>query len=353
MHSTTPSPATQPEAAARLLELIQIRLVSESIHVVAALGIADLLADQARSVEQLAEATGAYGQSLGRVMRALSSFGVFSEETPGRFALGPLGERLRSDAEGSLHSPALFFGGEAGASVVELFEHCVKTGESASQKLSGALNPFNWLLRDPVQMKLFNASMTAFSTLHMTGVLEAYDFSQATQIVDVGGGHGRIIADILKRNPGMHGILFDLPHALAGGQSTISQAGLEDRCEVISGDFFACVPAGGNTYLLSRVIHDWDDEKAIAILTNVRRAIAANGKLVLLETMLRPTALSVYPVLSDLNMLLMTGGCERTEAQYSALYRAAGFELTRTVETISPTGTTVIEGKPIQGSRAG
>ncbi|MGF6603638.1 hypothetical protein P3T23_008392 [Paraburkholderia sp. GAS448] len=347
MHATAPLQVTRPEAAARLLELIQMRLISEAIHVVAALGIADLLADEPRSIEQLAEAAGATARSLGRTMRALSSFGVFSEEMPGRFALGPLGELLRRDAEGSLYSAALFFGGEAGASVVELFEHCVKTGENVGQKLAGASNCFDWLLSTPERTKLFNATMTAFSTLHMIGVLEAYDFSPATEIVDVGGGHGRIIADILTRNPGMHGILFDLPHALAGGQSTIAQAGLEDRCEVMSGDFFASVPAGGDTYILSRVIHDWDDEKATAILKTVRRTIAANGKLVLLEAMLRPAARTIYPELSDLNMLLVTGGCERTEAQYRALYRAAGFELIQTVETGSPTGTTVIEGKPI------
>ncbi|WP_233857440.1 acetylserotonin O-methyltransferase [Paraburkholderia sp. HD33-4] len=347
MHATAPLHATNPQAAARLLELIQMRLISEAIHVVAALGIADLLANGPRGIDQLAEAAGASTLPLGRVMRALSSFGVFLEEMPGRFAMGPLGELLRRDAEGSLYSAALFFGGEAGASVIELFEHCVRTGESAGQKLSGAINCFDWMLSDPERAQLFNATMTAFSTLHMTGVLDVYDFASATKIVDVGGGHGRIIADILKRNPGMHGVLFDLPHALAGGQSTIAHAGLEDRCEVISGDFFASVPAGGNTYLLSRVIHDWDDEKATTILKNVRRAIAANGKLVLLETMLRPAATTVYPELSDLNMLLMTGGCERTEAQYRAIYGAAGFELIQTVETKSPTGTTVIEGKPI------
>jgi O-methyltransferase domain len=161
-------------------------------------------------------------------------------------------------------------------------------------------------------------------------MLEAYDFSQATKIVDVGGGHGKIISEILKRNPGMHGILFDMPHAFEGGRRTVALAGLVDRCEVVSGDFFVSVPAGADAYLLSRVIHDWDDEKAVAILKVVRGAIAPHGKLVLLETMLRPTESNVYPVLSDLNMLIVTGGCERTEAEYHALYRAAGFELTKT-----------------------
>ena len=338
----------RPEAAARLLELIQVRLVSEAIHVVAALGIADLLADASKGTDQLAEATGADAPSLRRVMRALARFNIFSQESADRFALGPLGELLRRDGEGSLHSAALLFGGETGASVVELFENCVRTGESASQKLSGgSANCFDWLLRSPERTKLFNTVMTAFSILHLTSVLEAYDFSQATKIVDVGGGLGRNIVEILKKNPGAHGVLFDLPHAFDGGQRTIAQAGLHKRCEVISGDFFVSVPVGADAYLLSRVIHDWDDEKAVAILKVVRRAIAPRGKVVLLETMLRPGASTVYPTLSDLNMLLMTGGCERTEAEYRAVCRAAGFELTKTVATKSPTGTAVIEGRPM------
>jgi hypothetical protein len=163
----------------------------------------------------------------------------------------------------------------------------------------------------------------------------------------VGGGHGKIISEILKRNPGMRGVLFDMPHALEGGRSMIERAGLADRCEVVSGDFFLSVPVGADAYVLSRVIHDWDDEKAIAILEIVRQAIAPEGRLILLEAMLRSDQRTVYPVLSDLNMLVRTGGCERTEAEYNVLYRSAGFELTRTVATISPTGTTVIEGRPV------
>ena len=337
---------TKAQAATRLLELIAIRLISESIYVAAALGLADLLADGPKSVEELAKTTGVGASSLRRVMRALVTFDVFAQDSDGRFAMAPTGEFLKRETEGSLHSAALFFGGERGAKVDELFLHCVKTGDTAWKMISGG-NWISWLQSNSEWNSLFNAMMTAFSTLHLTGVLEAYDFSFASRIVDVGGGHGKIISEILKRNPRTHGVLFDLPHALEGGRKTIAQAGLTDRCEVVSGDFFVSVPSGADVYVLSRVIHDWNDEKAIAILKVVRKAIAPTGRLILLEVMLRPGQTKVYPVLSDLNMLVRTGGCERTEEEYRALYDNSGFALTRTVATIAPTGTTVIEGRPV------
>jgi hypothetical protein len=346
MQATPQRSEMAAEGAARLLELIQMRLISEAIHVVAALGIADLLTDGAKDAADLAQRTGADADSLRRVLRALAAFGVFTQESESRFALAPVGEFLRRDATGSLQCAALFFGGQPGANVTEMFLDCVKTGESATTKMAGDKSLFEWLQGDPERLQLFNAMMTSFSILHLTGLLDAYDFSWASKLVDVGGGHGKNLSEILKKNPRMRGVLFDMPHAFEGGRKTIAEAGLSDRCEVISGDFFTAVPAGADGYMLSRVIHDWDDEQTVAILKVVREAIAPNGKLILLETMIRPDGASVYPVLSDLNMLLRTDGSERTEAEYRNLYRAAGFELTKSVATKSPTGTTVIEGRP-------
>jgi hypothetical protein len=338
----------QASAAAKLLELIFIQRISQAIHVAAALGIADLIADEPKSAEQLAQATGVQAASLRRVMRTLAGFGVFAEEGADRFALTPIGEFLKAGVLGSLRPAALFFGGEDAAQAEGLLLHCVKTGETAYEKLYGKSDAlFERFQKDPVAAELFNATMTGFSTLHLTGVLDAYDFSTIKKLVDVGGGHGRNIAEILKRHPKMRGVLFDMPHAFEGGKKTIAQAGLSDRCEVVSGDFFKAVPNGADGYLISRVIHDWDDETSIAILKVVRNAIAPDGRLLLLETMLRPGQRSLYPLLSDLNMMLRTGGCERTEEEYRTIYRAAGFELTRTVETISPTGATIVEGRPI------
>src|SRR5580658_2893792 len=339
--------SAQAAAAAKLLELIFIQRISQAIHVAAALGIADLIADEPKSAEQLAKATGVQAASLRRVMLTLAGFGVFMQEGD-RFALNPIGEFLKTGVVGSLRPAALFFGGEDAAQTEGLLLHCVKTGETAYQKQYGKSDAlFERFQKDPAAAELCNTMMTGYSTLHLTGVLDAYDFSTIKKLVDVGGGHGKNIAEILKRHRKMRGVLFDMPHAFEGGKKTIAQAGLSDRCEVVSGDFFKAVPNGAEAYLLSRVIHDWDDQTSIAILKVVRNAIAPDGRLLLLETMLRPGQRSLYPLLSDLNMMLRTGGCERTEEEYRAIYRAAGFDLTRTVETISPTGATIVEGKPL------
>jgi O-methyltransferase domain len=339
---------TLAAAATKLLELISIRRVSESIYVAAILGIADLLDDGPKSAEQLADATCSHAPSLRRVMRVLARFDVFSEDDSGRFALAPMGEFLKSSVEGTLRPAALIYGGEKGGQIEAQLLHCVKTGETAIQKLFGRHQPrFELFLKDREQAELFNATMTAFSTLHMTGLLEVYDFSPIKKIVDVGGGHGKNIAEILMAYPNMRGVLFDMPHAYGGGMQTIMRAGLVDRCEVVSGDFFVSVPEGADAYLLSRVIHDWVDEKAITILKVVRGAIAPGGRLLLMEAILGRDQRSAYPLLSDLNMMLRPGGRERTEDEYRALYQKAGFELTRTVTTMSPTGATVIEGRPV------
>src|SRR5215471_7601903 len=233
MNATARLSTTKPE----LLELDQMRLISEAIHVAAALGVADLLAAGPKSADELSKVIGASAPSLRRVMRALASFGIFSQDSDGRFALAPMGELLKRDMPGSLHSAAFLFGGETGTSTVRLFLECVKTGRSATHMLTGGKGSFEWVQSDPELTKLFNAVMTSFSALHMTGLLEAYDFSQAKKIVDVGGGHGKILSEILKENAGQRGVLFDLPHAFEGGKNTIAQAGLADRCEVVSGGF--------------------------------------------------------------------------------------------------------------------
>ena len=330
--------------AGKLLEMIAMRHIPQALHVVAILGIADLLADGPKSSDELAQITGSHARTLHRVLKTLVAAGVFTEDKAGCFRLTALSQPLRSDAPDSVRAASTFLSGES--ELEGFLVDCVRTGKTAIELASGTTNWIEYYRQDPTRAAVFNAAMTALSNAHYAGVVDAYDFQSIRKLVDVGGGHGRLISMILKAYPKMHGVLFDLPHAFEGGRKTIAEVELSDRCEVVSGDFFRSVPTGGDAYILSRVIHDWTDEKAIAILKIVRGVMLPKGRLLLFETMIREGNRLSYPLLSDLNMVIRTGGCERTEAEYRMLYKAAGFKLTRAIKTPSPTGMTIIEGKP-------
>jgi hypothetical protein len=323
--------------------MIAMLHVPQALHVVAVLGIADLLAGGPKSSDELAQATGSHPRTLNRVLRTLVAAGVFAQDPAGRFRLTALGQPLRSDVADSVRAASIFLSGES--ELEGLLVDCVRSGKTAIELASGTTNWIDYYRQEPTRAAVFNRAMTALSNAHYAGVVEAYDFQPIRKLVDVGGGHGRLLSMILTAYPKMRGVLFDLPHALEGGQRTIAEAGLSHRCEVVSGDFFRSVPAGADAYILSRVIHDWADDKAVAILKVVRRALPAKGRLLLFETMIRADNRLSYPLLSDLNMVIRTGGCERSEEEYRAIYKTAGFKLTKAIATPSPTGMTIIEGK--------
>jgi len=332
--------------AGKLLEMIATRLIPEALHAVAVLGIADSLADGPKNSIQLAQQSGTHAASLYRVLRALAGAGVFAEDKAGRFRLTPLGQPLRSGVADSVHGAAIMYGGDRTGRLDGLLVECLRSGKTASELAFGAQGFFEQYQKDPALAAIFNAAMTALSNAHYSGVVEAYNFNSIRKLVDIGGGHGRLVSMILKAYPKMRGVLYDLPHASEGGRKEIGEVGLIDRCEVVSGDFFQSVPEGGDAYILSRVIHDWDDDEAVAILKVVRKAMLPRSRLLLFETLVRADNRPAYPLLSDLNMLVLTGGKERSEEEYRAIYRAAGFTLSRVVDTPSPTGMTIIEGKP-------
>jgi len=332
--------------AGKLLEMIATRLIPEALHAVAVLGIADSLADGPKNSIQLAQQSGTHAASLYRVLRALAGAGVFAEDKAGRFRLTPLGQPLRSGVADSVHGAAIMHGGDRTGRLDGLLVECLRSGKTASELAFGAQGFFEQYQKDPALAAIFNAAMTALSNAHYSGVVEAYNFNSIRKLVDIGGGHGRLVSMILKAYPKMRGVLYDLPHASEGGRKGIGEVGLIDRCEVVSGDFFQSVPEGGDAYILSRVIHDWDDDEAVAILKVVRKAMQPRSRLLLFETLVRADNRPAYPLLSDLNMLVLTGGKERSEEEYRAIYRAAGFTLSRVVDTPSPTGMTIIEGKP-------
>jgi hypothetical protein len=334
--------------AQAIIQLATSYRVSQAIYVFTRLGIPDLLSAGAKSCHELARATGVHEPSLYRLLRALTAWPVVREPTAGSFALAPYGESLRSDVPGSARAVVLMFGSENFWTTWGDLLHCVQTGQTAFAHLFGLPGTFDYLPGHPADAALFNAGMTNVSTLTAAGIVRSYDFSSARMLVDVGGGRGALIAAILKATPGLRGRLFDLPSVVATARPELERAGIADHCEVVGGDVFSSVPAGGDLYLLARVIHDWDDEKSIAILQNCRAAMPPASKLLLVERAIperiEPSAVARSQVLGDLNMLVRNGGRERTEVEYRALLAAARLQLTRTV----PSGTeySIIEAVP-------
>jgi len=224
--------------------MIAMRHVPQPLHVVALLGIAFLLADGRKSVKELAEATESHGPTLYRLLRTLVAAGVFDEDTKGRLGLTALGQPLRSKVADSVRAASIFLSGESELEGRPV--DCVLTGKTAIELASGITNWIEYYQREPRRAAAFNGAMTALSNAHYAGVVEAYDFRTIRTLVDVGGGHGRLLSMILKAYPKMRGVLFDLQHAVEGGQRAIAEAGLSQRCDVVSGDFFRAVPEGGD-----------------------------------------------------------------------------------------------------------
>jgi hypothetical protein len=325
----------------QLQYLISGYWISQAIGVAAELGIADLLADGPRRTAELAQATGSHSQALYRLLRALASVGVFTEVDSQTFALTPLAEGLRTAAPASLRERALQMCGDVSWRTWGQLSYSIRTGKPAFKQVHG-MDPWEYRAQNPELDARFNASMTSLANQAASAVVGAYDFSQLHTFVDVGGSHGALLIEILRANPSIRGVLFDLPHVVEGAREPLRAAGLLERCDIVAGDMFDQIPAGGDAYVLSRVIHDWDDEHAVAALSNCRRVMNESSKLLVVEEVIPAGDVPSYGKLSDLNMLIAPGGQERTEAEYRALYAAAGFTVTRLIPTRSRI--TVIEG---------
>ncbi|MBX7221201.1 MAG: methyltransferase [Blastocatellia bacterium] len=325
-----------------MLQLITSKWVTQSIAVVAELGIADLLIDAPQGVEFLAQKTGSHAPSLYRVMRGLASVGIFAEAADKVFALTPLSHCLRSDVPNSVRGVALFQSADFAIRPWEQIRHSVKTGESAFEHVYGC-HFFEYVTQHPAANEIFNNAMTNNSAQGHSAIANSYDFSQVRTLVDVGGGHGRLLATILKAHPHMKGVLFDLPHVVEGAAALLAAEGVLERCEIMGGSFFEPVPAGYDAYILTHIIHDWDDERSHKILSNCQAAMREDSRILLGEMVIPPGNAPFFGKLLDLEMLVMTpGGRERTEAEYRALFASAGLNVTAIVPT--PTPVSVIEG---------
>jgi hypothetical protein len=303
--------------------------------VAAQLGIADLLKDGSKSNDELAITTGVDAKSLYRLLRALASVGIFAEGISGYFELTPLAECLQSDRNNSLRAYAIKSGQAWEWQPWGYLLESVKTGKPVIKNIFG-MDIFDYLANDASAAKLYNQAISNFSEKQDVAITSGYNFSFIRNLVDVAGGRGTLIASILKANLTMQGILFDLPHVVADTKPLIEALELQDRCQLVGGNFFESVPTGGDAYLLRYIIHDWDDERAITILKNCYEAMQSNGRVLLVEMVIPQGNETFYGKLLDLQMLLNYGGRERTEVEYQVLLETAGFSLTKIYPVAPP-----------------
>ncbi len=315
----------------RITEIMSAYWVSQAVYVAARLGIADLLTDGPQTAEQLAVATDTHAESLYRLLRALASVGIFEEDPQHRFALTPLADQLRSDREGSQRAFVLMMGEEHYQSWGDLL-FSVQTGEIAFDKSFG-MPIFDYLSRHPDKGAIFDEAMTGIHGHETQQVVEAYDFSGIVTLADIGGGNGSQIAAILESHPKVKGILFDLAPVVERAGPVLEAQGLAPRCQAVAGNFFESVPQGADAYLLRHIIHDWDDENAITILTHCREAMHQDSQLLVIETVIPPGNEPCFGKFLDLTMLVIPGGKERTIAEYRQLFEEAGLILTQVIPT--------------------
>ena len=341
--AAVPSPPTLP-LPVQLSRMIMSVWVPAAISAAATLKLPDHLGDGPRPSEDVAREAGAQPDAVRRLLRALVVLDLCTETDDGLFALTPLGSYLRSDIPDSVRNWAVLWGRETIWQGWGKLAEAVRTGETAPQLIAG-LGTFDWLAQDPEGSAIFNQSMLELTRRVSRAVVAAYDFAGIRRIVDVGGGYGALLPAILEKHSGMKGLVFDLATCREGALRFFEEAGVGGRCEFVAGSFFDSVPAGADAYVVKSVLHDWDDERCLAILGCIREALSAEARLLVIEVMaperVGNSFMDAMITGSDLNMLLMTGGRERTEAEYKRLIDRAGLRVARVVKT--PSAMSVIE----------
>jgi hypothetical protein len=335
--------SNQLPAPVQMLQIITNFWTTRAVYVFAKLGIADLLKSGTKSTQELAESTGMHAPSLYRLLRALASAGIVQTENEGRFGLTPLSELLVTGAPGSMRWTVISELGQEHYPAWGNVMHSVKTGEIAFDNHFG-MDIWKYFQQNPEDAAVFNDSMSAMTAVVNEKITSLYDFSRFNKIVDVGGGHGGLITSILKANPQAFGVLFDAEQVISGARPKLEAAGIADRCATIAGNFFQSVPAGGEAYIMKWIIHDWDDEKAARILKNIRSQIPQNGRVIIVDCVVPEGDDPDFSKFFDLNMMVMTGGKERTAKEFDQLLSAAGFRFLRVIPTDLPTS--IVEAEP-------
>jgi predicted transcriptional regulator len=322
-------------APAVMVEFITAAWMAQTITVAADLRIADALADKPLGLDELASRVGCDPDALGRLLRALIGRGIFKQRDDGRYDLTPLAQTLRWDVPGSMAALARFIGSPQDR---EHWSHCldaVRTGESVIPRLRG-MEGFEWAESEPELGEVFNQAMTNFSELAVDAVTAAYDFTGHRTVIDVAGGHGRLLAGILGATPTAMGVLFDLPHVVAGAGPLLRKHDVADRVRIVEGSFFDAIPEGGDLYVLKNIIHDWPDDRAQQILKTLRAASGRGTTILLVECVIPPHDRDFPAKWMDLAMLVDNAGRERTGEEYQNLLQQSGFHMIRMVPTASP-----------------
>jgi len=311
-------------------------MASSCLYAAITLNVADHLVPGPKTAAELAKAAGANEDALYRVLRLLASLGIFEEVAPRTFALTPAADLLRKDVPGSLRSMAVFLPDPTHYRIYGDIMHSMQTGKPAAEHTFG-MPGFQYFEKDQAYSKVFNDAMTAFSAPVAAAAIDAYDFSGIGTLIDVAGGHGEVLMSILKANPNVRGVVADLGHVVEGAKPRISSAGLADRMQAVACDFFKAVPEGGDAYIMKHIIHDWDDDRASLILTNIAKAMGAKkGKVILLESVIAAGGQPDLGKFIDIEMLLFPGGRERTADEFKSLFERSGFHMTKIVPTKSP-----------------
>jgi O-methyltransferase domain len=335
------SEALSPQA--QLIQMAWAHQVSSLVRVAAELKLADHLAEGPKAAERLAQLTATHAPSLYRVMRTLASLGLFTEDERHCFALTPLGEPLRSGTPGSVRNSVLTMTGDMFCKPLANLLYSVQTGKTGFGKAFGA-EIFDWLPHHPEEAAMFSDLMVGFHGPETAAVAGAYDFTGFDTIVDVGGATGNMLTTILGRHPGPRGVVFDLAHNRDGATTFIQMRGMADRIGFVDGNFFESVPSGGDAYLMSHIIHDWSEDQCLTILGNCRRAMKATSRLLIIEMVLPAGDIPHTGKMTDIVMLTVPGGQERTEREYGQLLKKGGFKLARVVPTES--AASIVEAFP-------
>ncbi|NKY59026.1 methyltransferase [Nocardia flavorosea] len=331
----------------RLMNMMFGTICSQVVGTAARLGLADHLGDSALGYPELAALTGTHPGALARLLRALAALEIVVEAGPGIFRLGEAGMPLRTDRPDSQAAAVLLFTDPALLDSWKLTEEAVRTGRPTFEGLYGT-DFFSFLATKPELSERFNATMRQVSLPIAQLIPVSYDFTRYHTVIDIGGGDGTLLSQILRGAQAVHGVVFDSPTGVAEATSTLTAAGVADRCRIEAGDFFSAVPEGGDIYVLKNILHDWDDERCVTILERCHRAMPAAGRLLIVESVL-PDVVDTSdpaPYLTDISMLVNMGGQERTRTEYENLCRRAGFSVTAVHPTVFPTSYSLIEATP-------